>query len=67
MRRAFALEITPGNAAGGVEFLLVIDSQRQEVDTFAWAFRRHCGGEDGGLTVGGEHGAIGLPRHPAGF
>ena len=66
-RPAFALEIAAGNAAGGVEFFLVVDGERQEVDAFARLLGRHRGGEHGGLAVGGEHGAVGLARHPAGL
>jgi hypothetical protein len=34
-RTALALEIAAGNAAGCVGLLLIVDGQRQEVDTFA--------------------------------
>ena len=66
-RAAFALEIAAGNAAGGVEFFLVVDGQRQEIDALA----RLLGGDDGrqhlGLAIGGDDGAVGLAGDLAGL
>ncbi len=42
-RAAFALEIAARNATGGIEFFLIVDGQRQEVD----AFLRLLGGDHG--------------------
>ena len=64
---AFALEVAAGDAARGVEFFLVVDGERQEVDAFARRLGGDDGSENGGLAVGGEHGAVGLARHAAGF
>ena len=66
-RTAFALEVAAGNAARGVVFFLVVDGERQEVDAFARLLGRDGSGEHGGLAVGGEHGAVGLTRYPAGL
>ena len=66
-RPAFALEVAAGDTARGVEFFLVVNGQRQEVDAFARRFCRDDGRQHGGLAVGGEHGAVGLARHSAGF
>ncbi len=57
-RPAFALEIAAGNTAGGVEFFLVIDGERKEIDAFLGLLRRNDGGEHFGLAVSGEHGAV---------
>ena len=66
-RAAFALEIAAGNAARGVELLLVVDGERQEVD----AFSRLLGGDHGrqhlGLAIGGDDGAVGLAGDLAGL
>ncbi len=66
-RPALALEVAAGNAARGVVFFLVVDGERQEVDAFARLLGRDGGCEHGGLAVGGEHGAVGLTRDPAGL
>ncbi len=66
-RAAFALEIAAGNAARGVELLLVVDGERQKID----AFPRLLGGDDGRqhfrFAVGGDDGAVGLARDLAGL
>ena len=64
---AFALEIAAGNSAGCVIFFGVVDGQRKKIDSFLWLLGRNDGGKNGGLAIFGEHGSIGLPRHPAGF
>ncbi len=66
-RPAFALEIAAGNAARGVGLFLVVDGQRQEVDAFAGRLRGDHGGENDGLAIGGENGAVGLTGDLAGF
>ena len=66
-RAAFALEIASGNAARGVELLLVVDGERQKVD----AFSRLLGGDHGrqhlGLAISGDDGAVGLAGDLAGL
>jgi hypothetical protein len=59
---AFALEIAAGNAAGGVEFFLVVAGQRQEIDAFLRLLRRDDGGEHGGLAIGGDDRSVRLSR-----
>ena len=59
-RAAFALEIAAGNAARGVEFFLVVDGERQEIDAVLRLLGRHDGGQHGGLAICGEDGAVGL-------
>ncbi len=66
-RPSLALEIAAGNAARGEELFLVVAGQRQEIDAFLRLLRRDDGGEHGGLAIGGDDGAIGLARYPAGF
>ena len=66
-RTAFALEITAGDAACGVEFFLIVDGERQEVDAFLGLLGGDDGGDHAGVAVGGEHRAIGLARYPAGL
>src|SRR5262245_23759850 len=66
-RAAFALEIAAGDAACGVEFLLIVDGERQKVD----AFPRLLGGDHRrqhlGLAIAGDHRAIGLARDLTGL
>ena len=66
-RTAFALEIAARNAARGVEFFLVVDGERQEIDALA----RLLGGDDGrqnfGFSVSGDDGAVGLAGYLAGL
>ena len=66
-RTAFALEVAAGNTAGRIVFFGVVDGEREEVDAFLRLLGRHHGGDHGGLAVGGEHGAVGLARYPAGL
>src|SRR5262245_15682882 len=66
-RAAFSLEVAAGNPAGSEELFLIVDGQRQEVDSFLRRLAGNDGGIRGGLAIGGEHGPIGLPRDPAGF
>ena len=66
-RAAFALEIAAGDSASGVEFLLIIDGERQKID----ALPPFLGGDHRrqhfGLAVGSHHGAVGLARDLAGL
>ena len=66
-RTALALEVAARNAAGCVIFFGVVDGERKEIDSLLRLLGRYHGGEHGGLAVGGEHGSIGLTRHPAGL
>ena len=64
---AFALEIAAGDAAGGEGLFLIIDGKGEEVDARLWRLGRDDGGENRGLAIGREHGAIGLARDASGF
>ena len=66
-RTTFALEIAAGDAARGIEFFLVVDGERQEIDAFARRLGRDHGREHGGIAIGCDHGTVGLTRHFAGF
>ncbi len=66
-RPAFALEIAAGNTAGSVEFFLVIDGERKEIDAFLGLLRRNYGGEHFGFAVSGEHGAVSKARYLSGL
>ena len=66
-RPAFALEVTAGDAAGGEELFLIIDGQRQEIESGFWLPGRHHGGDDGALAIAGDDGAVGLARDLAGL
>src|SRR5229473_2482008 len=61
-RAAFALEIAAGDAARGVEFLLVVDGERQEVDAFSPLLGGDHGRQHLRFAVGGDDGAVGLAR-----
>ncbi len=66
-RPALALEIAAGDAAGRVGALLVIDREREEVEAGLRLLLGNDGGENGGLAVGGDDGAVGLAGHLARF
>ena len=66
-RTAFALEIAARDAAGGVGALLVVHREREEVEAGLRLLGRDDGGENGGLAVGGDDGAVGLAGHLARF
>ena len=66
-RAAFALEISAGNAAGGIELFLVVTGERQEVDAFLRLLGRDHGGDHGGLAICGNDGAVGLARYSSGL
>ena len=63
----FALEIAAGNSSRGEGLFLVVDGERKEI----LAGLRLLGGDDGrqhrGLAPGGEHRAVRLAGHTAGF
>ncbi len=63
----FALEITAGDAAGGEGLFLVIDGERKKVDARLRRLGGDDGGEDGGLAIGREHGAVRLAGDAPGF
>ena len=65
--RPFALEIAAGNAAGGEGLFLIIDGEREEIAAGLGGLGGDDGGEDGGLALGREHGAIGLAGDLAGL
>src|SRR4029078_9962387 len=64
-RAALALKVATRNTASRVIFFGVVDSEREEIDSFLRLLGCHHGGEHGGLAVGGEHGAVGLARYTA--
>ena len=64
---AFALEIAAGNLARGEGLLLVVHGEREEVDAGPLLLGGDDGGENGRAAIGGEHGAVGLPRDAAGL
>ena len=64
---AFALEIAAGDLARGEGLLLIVDGEREEVDAGPLLLGGNDGGENGRPAIGGEHGAVGLPRDAAGL
>ncbi len=66
-RTALALEIAAGDAAGRVGAFLVVHGEREEVEAGLRLLGRDDGGEDGGLAIGCDDGAVGLAGHLAGF
>ena len=66
-RTALALEIAAGNAARGVELLLVVDRERQEVDAFSRLFGGDHGRQHLRFAVSGDDCAVGLARDLAGL
>ena len=66
-RPALALEEAAGDLAGGEGLLLVVHGEREEVDSRLLGMGRDHGRQHRGLTIGGEDGAVGLARDPAGF
>ena len=66
-RPALTLEETTGDLAGGEGLLLVVDGEREEIDSRAFFLGGDDGGEDRGVAVGGEHGTISLTGDLAGF
>src|SRR5262249_27000256 len=66
-RTAFTLEVAARDASGRVELLLVVHGQWEEVDPGLGGFFGDDRREDGGLSVGGENGAVRLAGHAAGL
>ncbi len=66
-RRALAAGEGAGDLAGGVELFLVVHGQGEEVLARFGALGEHRGGQDHGLTVGGEDRAVGLAGDAARF
>src|SRR5690606_30163865 len=66
-RTAFTLEEAAGDLAGCEGLFLVVDGQREEIETRLRLPGGDHGGEHDRFAVGGEHGAIGLPRDLAGL
>ncbi len=66
-RTAFALEEAARDLAGGVGLFLVVDGEREEVEPGLGRLFRHHRGQDHGLAVGGEDGAVRLAGDAAGF
>src|SRR5262249_5962102 len=64
---AFALEVSAGNAAGRIELLEVVASQRQKVDAFLRLLGSDHGREQLAFAVGSNDGARGLQRNLAGL
>ena len=64
---SFTLEIAAGNAACGVELLLVVDGQRQEVDAFARLLVGDHGRQYLRFAISGDDGAVGLAGDLAGL
>jgi hypothetical protein len=50
-RAAFALEVRPGDLAGRVHLLFVVDGQREEIDAFARLVGGGGGGQQDGVAV----------------
>ena len=68
LRRApFALEEAAGNAASREGLFLIVDREREEIDTRLRLLGRNDGRENGSLAIAGKHGAIGLARDAASF
>ena len=59
-RASLALEIAARNLAGGIGALLVVDGQREEIDTRLRRLLADDGGEHGALAKRCQHGTIGL-------
>ena len=63
-RSPLALEEAAGNLSGGEGALLVVASERKEIDALATALRCHRGDQHQRLAEGHQHGPIGLLGHP---
>src|SRR5690606_12309541 len=66
-RTAFTLEIAARDLAGGEGLFLVVDGQREEIQARLGRVAVDDGGEDHGLAVGGQDGAVGLTGDAARF
>ena len=66
-RTAFTLEVAARDLAGGESLFLIVDGQREEIETNLRLLGRDDRGEHDGLAIGGEHCAICLTGDLAGF
>src|SRR5690606_14285469 len=66
-RTAFTLEIAARDLAGGEGLFLVVDGQREEIETGLRLLGRHDGRENNGLAVGSQNSAVSLTRDLAGL
>jgi hypothetical protein len=66
-RAALALEEATRDTTGGRELFLIVNGEREEVLPFLHRLGGGHGAEHHGLAIGGQHGAIGLAGHTAGF
>src|SRR5690606_25613672 len=57
-RTAFTLEVATGDLARSERLFLVVDGEREEILTRLRLLGGNDGGENYGLTVGGQNGAI---------
>ena len=66
-RAAFALEKAARNTAGGREFFLIVNGQREEVLAFLDALGGGHGAQHHGFAIGGQTSAVSVPGTTAGF
>ena len=66
-RTAFTLEIATRDLAGGEGLFLVVHGQREEIQARLGRAAVDDGGEDDGLAVGGQNGAVSLTGDTARF
>ncbi len=66
-RTTFTLEVATRDLAGGVGLFLVVDGQRKEIETGLGLLGRNDGGQNHGLAISRQHGAISLARDLAGL
>src|SRR5690606_23068876 len=66
-RTAFTLEVAAGDLARSERLFLVVDGEREEILARLRLLRRNDGGENDGLTVGGQNGAVCLAGDLARF
>src|SRR5690606_19972089 len=65
-RTAFTLEVAARDLAGGERLFLVVDGQREEIQARLGLAAIDDGGQDHGLAVGRQHGAVSLTGDAAG-
>jgi hypothetical protein len=66
-RAAFALEEAARDLAGGKGLFLVVHREREEIHARFRRLGADRGAQHHGVTIGGEHGAVGLARDAAGL
>ncbi len=66
-RTAFTLEEATGDLARGEGLLLIVNGKGKEIEAGLGLLGVDDGGQDGGLAVGGEDGAVGLAGHAPGL